>query len=70
MMGKNPLLATFLLLFLIVADVSDASNASLLFKFRKLIGSAPNNSAPNNSSSVIFLSLFDFLFVWGLEIRE
>lgn len=62
MMGKNPLLATFLLLFLIVADVSDAS---LLFKFRKLIGSAPNNSAP-----VIFLSLFDFLFVWGLEIRE
>ncbi|KAM4090795.1 hypothetical protein ACJW30_09G089300 [Castanea mollissima] len=41
-MGKNPLLATFLLLFLIVADVSDAS---LLFKFRKLIGSAPNNSA-------------------------
>lgn len=42
-MGKNPLLATFLLLlFLTVADVSDAS---LLFKFRKLIGSAPNNSA-------------------------
>lgn len=66
MMGKNPLLATFLLLFLIVADVSDASNASLLFKFRKLIGSVPNNSA-----SVIFLSLFDFFFfVWGLEIRE
>lgn len=47
-MGKNPLLATFLLLlFLIVADVSDAS---LLFKFRKLIGSASSNSTPISPS--------------------
>jgi len=54
-MGKNPLLATFLLLlFLIVADVSDAS---LLFKFRKLIGSAPSNSTPVISLSLIFVFL-------------
>ena len=58
MMGKNPLLATFLLLFLIAADVSDAS---LLFKLRKLIGPAPNNSAPVISLSLSLSLIFVFL---------